>query len=405
MKRPIQLISLAQHFLAEGIITFLFLIPIFHSVYHFVPYWTYLLSLFAICMLFTFYTVFTNRFFWYICTAPILSIGYYFLLNYPLLLSAAIPTILVWRYVQLRKDNYFNSEMTYLVWTALLTIVFVLFFSQNEAVTYLIVQFSLLLLGFLTGHAVTMSTHSRNQFLGKLWLPLTGAVVIVGAGIFLFNRMGIHVFMKFWNVVVVNIWNVMVVVFTFFASIPMYLLSLLNIEVPENFGPADSENIPGVNTKTQMGITEQSTSLDTYTTILYWLFIAVLSCIILYFLFKFLKRRFEPEEETETELTTYHALEKEQGKESVLKRLRSNLLKRQPTHPVRKLVYQFERTLEKSDKGRKNYETIEEWFERVDIQVSADAYQKVRYGLGKVNEQEIKRLKNELERWKKHFHL
>src|SRR5699024_3017601 len=119
------------------------------------------------------------------CTAPILSIGYYFLLNYPLLLSAAIPTILVWRYVQLRKDNYFNSEMTYLVWTALLTIVFVLFFSQNEAVTYLIVQFSLLLLGFLTGHAVTMSTHSRNQFLGKLWLPLTGAVVIVGAGIFL----------------------------------------------------------------------------------------------------------------------------------------------------------------------------------------------------------------------------
>src|SRR5690625_738186 len=93
--------KISYHFLGEGIILFLIVLPIFKYAYYWVPYWTYFISLIFITLAFTLFALFTTRFIWYVITAPILFLIYIYLLEFPMLLSAIIGLILTWRFVSL----------------------------------------------------------------------------------------------------------------------------------------------------------------------------------------------------------------------------------------------------------------------------------------------------------------
>src|SRR5699024_2743369 len=72
-----------------------------------------------------------------------------------------------------------------------------------------------------------------------------------------------------------------------------------------------------------------------------------------------------------------------------------------PVHPVRKMVYQFERTAAKYKMGRRQFETVEDWMERIGLEADFTVYEKVRYGKVEVSESEAIQLKEEIRKIEK----
>src|SRR5699024_2148020 len=70
---------------------------------------------------------------------------------------------------------------------------------------------------------------------------------------------------------------------------------------------------------------------------------------------------------------------------------------KKPEHPIRKLVFRFERKEEKYNKGRLPFETVGEWLKRIGMDDELSIYQQVRYGdVSKVKEADIEFLKKRL---------
>lgn len=69
-----------------------------------------------------------------------------------------------------------------------------------------------------------------------------------------------------------------------------------------------------------------------------------------------------------------------------------------PTNEIRLKVFNFERLTAKKGLGRKQSETIEEWFNRINIDSSyLNVYQKIRYGDSDLSEYEMKQFDQQLE--------
>ncbi|ASK61126.1 hypothetical protein CFK37_02415 [Virgibacillus phasianinus] len=72
-----------------------------------------------------------------------------------------------------------------------------------------------------------------------------------------------------------------------------------------------------------------------------------------------------------------------------------------PTNEVRLEVFKFEQSAARKGIGRKQSETIEEWFQRIGINASyLDIYQKIRYGGSNLTEDEIQLFNQQLEKIK-----
>jgi hypothetical protein len=69
---------------------------------------------------------------------------------------------------------------------------------------------------------------------------------------------------------------------------------------------------------------------------------------------------------------------------------------KKPDHPVRRLVYDFEKRLAKTKFHRRKSETVENWLQRIGAASDLKIYQHVRYGMKTVDETEIELLKEEL---------
>jgi hypothetical protein len=120
--------------------------------------------------------------------------------------------------------------------------------------------------------------------------------------------------------------------------------------------------------------------------------------IILFFTLRAVKNNFRAVAADSSALSVQHVANKKQTKEHLMKRLRERIFQ-QPHHPVRKLIYQFEKKTARAGKGRQPSETLEEWFWRIGLPVDGLVYEKVRYGHGTSNEQEVQQLKDELQGW------
>jgi len=77
----------------------------------------------------------------------------------------------------------------------------------------------------------------------------------------------------------------------------------------------------------------------------------------------------------------------------------------EPEHPIRKLVLDLEKEADKNGYGRRRFETIEDWFMRLELKPDElELYQKVRYGQSKLTNKEhqkfkeiVQKVKNQLQ--------
>src|SRR5690625_7992802 len=91
--------KISYHFLGEGIILFLIVLPIFKYAYYWVPYWTYFISLIFITLAFNLFALFTTRYIWYVITAHILFLIYSYLYDLLLLFNSFIVFIVSLYYI------------------------------------------------------------------------------------------------------------------------------------------------------------------------------------------------------------------------------------------------------------------------------------------------------------------
>lgn len=372
----------SYHFLSQAIIVFLLAIPLLHFGFAWIPYWSYLGVATVTAAIFLIYSRLGLSYGWYLASAPVIF-GVFLLLGYALFLSALFSVLLVWRFIKIRKEEVTHQENAYILYTLFLTTVMFVIVRDTELFLLLLIQFLILLFGYLLSHLLVTG---KEESLGgpKFWLMIAGvfaAVTLVAIPLLNFGR-----------VVVVQAWQVI-------TDFLVFVISQLAILFPQTdlFPTAREEMermqmVPGEQESEE--IMEPIFSEAPAPDFLIWLFI--LACIVvLYFIFKMFKRRFTVETaEGVNDVVSYSKLDGKE-KESIMKRIfRRNPKK--PDHPIRELVFDFEHTAARHNKGRREYETVEDWLKRTELKVDMTVYQKVRYGNKEVTSSEADALKSQL---------
>lgn len=382
------IITHAYHFLSEAFILFLLILPFMHYYYNWVPYWTYVLTSLGICLLFSIFSKWFISFGPYITSVPFMIVAFY-MLKFPIVISVILGVTLTWRYINIRIETMISRENSYIRWTLVLATLNVLFINDRELIIYVFLLFMILIIGYISGHLAVIHRDDRKRFDQKFWLYIMGGLAI-GTVIVYFSFNTIRF-------IVAKIWAGFSYVLTLVGGLLVSLLQNIELdfrpdyEDPEQLGEQESP------------IPEEFQHSDTYlleniTPIIIWIMIALIIGALVWMAIRLYRGRFEAHRQVdESDVVSYGNLDEsnERG-ENLFQRMIKNYFKT-PQHPIRKMVYQFERKAAKANYGRHRYETIENWMERIGLDMDLDTYQKVRYGHMEVSDDDIKDLKKQLE--------
>lgn len=380
MNKNATIFTQGYHFLSEGIILFYFLLVWvrFTDVETF-PYWNYFLVLILSAVLFS-VAVHREIQQMNLLVAPIIIFLLFYVVNFPVEVSAIFSLILSYRYYRLDKAEILHSETTYLGISALLSGIIYLFVRDAEIVWVLLLHYAVLFLGYYGQHL--LQTVKRNQFAPSFAVMF---LLLIGGGgiITLFYS---EVFSRVFGF----IWNGILFITVQIASLFAFGIRNLPTNPPEvDFEGADS----GVH-KSELGAS--ATEAVEGIAAVHLIIVFLLLILFIYLAYRMFRR---PSGEKSKALQTTGAdLSAKDGGGEERFNLRSIFtpLVRKPDHPARKLVYDFEKKLSKTDYRRHRFETVENWLQRIGGGTDLPIYQQVRYGKKSAEDAEIKELKEEL---------
>lgn len=385
MKKKTRLIAQVYHYISEGIILFYLslLVIQFTSVMEH-AYWSYLGILLGSMCIFSLLAYFELKGFFYIMFAPILVIIFYGF-DYSISLSLIFAIVLTYRYYRINKTDIAQMESTYLGISSIIAILLFIISRQQEIILLLIIQFAFIFIGYFLRNLSMVSREERRGYGNKSWILLT-AITFGGLLLFLLLAEGIQAMIGF-------IWRGISVVTIYLSSTFVNLFQWIRptgLEVPDE--EAVTGDVPIQKTELGPSIMER---IEGYVSS--YILIAILIIIALaIYLFTRLRRSARDK----TEEQNKQQINKTQGDSHTKSHFfQSATLKqffKRPAHPVRRLVFQFEKRLAKTKYARKPSETIEKWLERIGRGAELKAYQQVRYGNKKVSNEELEQLKTEL---------
>src|SRR5699024_2482846 len=382
-------ITFAYHFLSEAIILLLIATPILYLHYRWVPYWTYLMLIIALCFVFSLLSKRTTKYSAYLVMAVPLLIVFY-LLDYPHIVNIAFTTLLIWRYLDIRSRSMvdLNRENGYIILTIILTTLVVIIVKDSEIIIYASMQMIGLVFGNIYSHLAVMKKEDRRQFNFK-----SSAYIIVPL------LLGTLVFIPIFQsgkFLLSQLWDGFRSIVVLIASVIGQILHLLvqdrswsnNAEIEESM-PLAGEYYNELESESLIEI------IAPYVIIGVSLVIVTLIIILA---IKLSKKMMKPlKQMPASNLVSYSHIDKGMSTtKDILKSFRKRFTK--PRDPIRRLVFDFERRTIRLEKGRKPFETIEEWLRRIGYSANLDIYQKVRYGEEKVSNKEVNELKIELKK-------
>ncbi|MFD2045115.1 hypothetical protein ACFSTA_15635 [Ornithinibacillus salinisoli] len=375
-------ITYAYHFLCEVIIMFLIALPFFYFRFMFVPYGSYLVISIVACILFTFITQYTTRNIWYIVIAPLLFIIFN-MLDYPMIFTVLFSLLFVWRYIDIRKEELISRENIYILFTLLLTAILSILVRDSFIMFYPFLQFVILFLGYITSQLVVVNKDDRKQIDFKLPLYFIG-ILAAGAAVFFFifeaaRNLALNVGQGFLNTIGGVIKG--------FSDI----LSFLTVNQRDWPEQTTEEAKHGDGYWNQL---EEYNVVEGMSIFLILAIAILLLTIVTFFIIILWKKRSKQKlkQAEQNSAVSYSNLSSTAG-EGTYSRNPFRKYFTKPSDPIRKLVYQFERKASKQNKGRRSFETIEDWFARINVGTTINVYQKVRYGDKQASEEEVKALK------------
>lgn len=314
----------------------------------------------------------------YLVTLPLLLTAFY-LFDYPLVLNLFYTGFFTWRYLAIQKRPAGNHEMHYLVFTIILAIPLFLFIKDYRILACVIFQLLIILVGHFSAHAVMIPKVQRKQ------IP-----VLVGLYFITFLSLGALILYLLRFTVFTLVDSLLDFIFLFLGKFVGVFEFLEDIPLRGEH----AEVLQQDDDKEELGVSfleEISVFVVGYA----GLTSIIVICAIIGLLFLLLKRPWHfSRMKTIREKSYIQSNEKVSSDNLVTFNLKNYFNK--PKHPARKMVYDFERKAEKSHKGREPFESLEEWFERIDLDSNLSIYQKVRYGDDEITDQELKLLQAQL---------
>lgn len=342
----------------------------------------------CVTIVFSFYEKFTSGYKWYFITAPIIFVLFY-LFGFPNLVSIFYTMLLTWRYPILKQKQLSDRERVYIVLTAILAAFLFLLTRDYRLVIFTILQFTILIFGHISSHAAIIHKERLKQFQLNVILYYT-AFLSLGA-----LMSGILIFIG------KKAWEGLIYVISFDSKELIEFLSFLDFD----FKFKEPEYEPSFSDEQILVKTENETSIFSFVneTIANYIGISILiiaSILFLVFLGIKIRNSLKPLDSKDlTEIKSYATVNEKLINNMTAQSIFNSFFKK-PSHPVRKMVYLFEREALKRKKGRKYFETLEEWLKRIGMSSNISIYQKVRYGQTDVTDEEVKVLQAQLNEMK-----
>jgi hypothetical protein len=389
MRNNHPILTYAYHFLSETIILFLIVLPFLYHRFMWVPYGSYIVIAIIACVMFSILAKFTVSYLWYILLAPILFLTFY-LLGYPVVLAIIFAGVFVWRYINIRNEEAVSRENNYILITLGLIALNSILIQDTSMMIYPLLLFIIVIFGYILSHLSVVQKNERKELDKKLSAYFIG-ILAAGAGLLflLFDGTRLIVVTAFQGIL--NMIGAVIAgiahIFDFFEP---QELEMMEQELEEE----------GENPFAEYWNAEDGPSLIEVITPYVLIAVAVLFLTILvYWIWKNRNRKFQKPAENESVSYSSAALDPKPSA-STLSKWRDTLFKK-PDHPVRKLVYQFERTAVRHHMGRKHFETVEDWMKRIGFSADFSIYEKVRYGEEAVSEKEADQLKEQIRQMEK----
>lgn len=385
MKRKARMTKHAYLYISEGII--LFLIMLFATQFSAAmeaPYWSYLGILFSSMVIFSLAAYFQLNLIIYLLGFTFLIFMFYSN-DFSLSLTLIFSIVLTYRYLRLNQTDVHKDETLYIGTAAIFAALLFIIIRDTEIIWFLLIQYAVIFFGYWLVHFMMISKEEQTGF-GKSFCLLIASFTVLSTAAFIFLT---KVFQPLLGFVWEGIGRVTILVSTFFARLFQKIkpqeTPLLDEEMASVLPPEQESEL-------RSSIIEYIKDfVNSY------LFISLLIITVLLFFLLLLvrrKKRDKEVEEKEQRLTTEITEMRGPAFQMSGKGLRR--LFKKPAHPVRKLVYQFEKKLAKTEYARKSFETIEKWLARISRGSELQIYQQVRYGNQDVSASEISTLKSEL---------
>jgi hypothetical protein len=315
----------------------------------------------------------------------------FYIMDYPLVLTILFTGVFVWRFIDIRNEEAISRENNYILITLGLIAVNSILIQDSRIFIYPFILFAIIIFGYIISHLVVVPKKERKQFDKKLSVYFIG-LLAAGAGLLFLFFDGIRFIMvTFFQ----GILDTIAYIIAGFAG----LFSFLD---PQEVEPVElGEGDAGENPAAEYWDEPEGPSLIEVITPYVLIAVSLLIVTLLVvWIWKNRYRRFDKVKQNEN--VSYNSEELDSSPSSSSFSQWRNRFYNKPAHPIRKMVYQFERTAARHQMGRRRSETIEAWLRRIEMYMDFEVYQKVRYADAGVSEREANELKEqikEMERW------
>lgn len=379
-------LTTAYHFICEGIIIYLLMLPFSFYYYQDISQWFIVITLIGIALFFVILSSFSSSHLPYIIASPILFIVFY-MIGFPITLSIIITSIFVWRYIVLRTKTFHRNDAEYIGAAFILTILGLIISRDFLIIMFLLMEIIIVILGYTFSHLLVIEKEKRQSFNRTVWLKWGGFSLFILSIIYFLSDTFSLIMAKVWSIFGGGLTLLITGVAKFFEWLG--ISSFFQSEI-DNIEPVEDIGINEIEQKSFLrGLEQQDGEFGTFVIIV----MVILLAIFFYLIRKAMKAK--GKQKPDNNITIKYE-EKELINRENFFRAFGGKKRNKPNHPIRKIVYDFEKKAVKLNLGRKHYESIENWFKRLGIKEDLEIYQKVRYGAQGFSVEEEERLRKTL---------
>lgn len=388
------------HFLAEGTLTFIIFLPITYAYYDLKHYFVFL----GILIVIAFVYLLIERYFFQknilFVIAIFLGMFLFYHGNFPIVLSLIFPLIFLWRYMLIRRYESQRTSRQALIYRkkinrvnlyikiGVISVGVVLLYSKEFYV--FIPLFSLLIFlygGYILSH-LSMIDRGKHKLINAKIFAIVPLILVIGGFVFLYLLEPLRPF-------IYQVWVMISQTFVYMIGLVVGFIEHL---IPNRLKDPSRDIDPSVILRNP---SEFNSSFQAYEPGLGESFFSILLiAFVIFLLIYYLLRTFHQGGEIPfiREEADVKFVPRDKKSESETPRRELFNKRRIPRHPVRQLIYNFERDAKKYNLERLPFESLEEWFNRLKIEINVEIYKKVRYGLMEVSKEEIDCLEKKLKR-------
>lgn len=386
------------HFVGEALLTFMILLPVTFAYYDTSHYVYYPIIVIFIALLFYMLERKGLQNLWFLLVTTLAGVLLYFA-NFPIGLVVIFPVVFLWRYMRIRRylrssemikslieQESINKANLYIKIGIALTAIVLIYSKEYYIVYYFLLLIFVLYVGYLVSHISTIEKGERKEMNFKVF-SLFPVPIALGAVVLLLLSAPIRLVLH-------RLWLIMWDVFLFILG---PILAVIEFLIPESIKKLtqQEEILPdgGITQENVRQHLEYNAGIDD--AIIRFFTIVIIFLLLSFIIYRLMRKQDRDilvRTVAETEFIEEVPFEE---KESILKRLfkRDGKIAR---HPVRKLIYQLEKDAKKYEVGRYPFESIDEWFERLKLEINVETYKKVRYGQLEVTKEEIEQLEKQI---------